>query len=193
MVTSTTENNKTNSEPSTVFENDDFVYTKNTDSNGKVTITGGGYRINSYFLENDQPIFQTITTSNPKHIKELKEGNEEQEEVDNKDFISYFLKSNTDNQFSNNVNDNNNKEMILDQFIVPAGLFYSNYQNSKPLIDAHASSPYNHEVLSEDIYAKLYELAKAPSPSIEKMKSKHTKHKRKKVATKKTRKHRVRY
>jgi hypothetical protein len=44
------------------MDNSDFVFTQSTDENGNKIIIGGGYKIDSYFLKEEQPIMTTYNT-----------------------------------------------------------------------------------------------------------------------------------
>lgn len=46
------------------MDNSDFVFTQATDENGNKVIIGGGYKINSYFLKEGNPIMTTINNEN---------------------------------------------------------------------------------------------------------------------------------
>lgn len=41
------------------MDNSDFVFTQSTDENGNKTVIGGGYKINSFFLNSGEPIMNT--------------------------------------------------------------------------------------------------------------------------------------
>jgi len=41
------------------MDNSDFVFTQSTDENGNKTIIGGGYKINSFFLNSEEPLMIT--------------------------------------------------------------------------------------------------------------------------------------
>jgi hypothetical protein len=49
-------------ETDSIFNGGEFVFTKKTDKYGKTEVVGGGYKINSIFLENDIPVLQTMNT-----------------------------------------------------------------------------------------------------------------------------------
>ncbi len=58
-----TETNTNNSEDnSEIFSENDFTFTQTTDDNGVKTIIGGGYKINSLFLQGGTSIMKTINT-----------------------------------------------------------------------------------------------------------------------------------
>jgi hypothetical protein len=51
-------------ETDSIFDGGDFVFTTRIDENGKTEVVGGGYKINSLFLQGGIPILQTINSDN---------------------------------------------------------------------------------------------------------------------------------
>ena len=45
-----------------IFEGDEFVFTQRTTEDGQKEIVGGGYKIKSFFLQNDIPVLTTFNS-----------------------------------------------------------------------------------------------------------------------------------
>jgi hypothetical protein len=52
--------NDTNELKEEIFDNDDFIFTKIIKENGKPEIIGGGYKVNSFFLQNEMSPMTTM-------------------------------------------------------------------------------------------------------------------------------------
>lgn len=70
LATGSTEDNS-NSDNDNVFNNEDFVLMRKKNEDGTEEIIGGGYKIESFFMENGKPI---LTTFNDKDGKEKQHG-----------------------------------------------------------------------------------------------------------------------
>ena len=112
-----------------IFGSDEFVFTKNHKTDGTTEIIGGGYKVNSFFLQDGIPAMTTFNNS---------------------DFIN--------SDFNNPEQTGGKVSSPFENLAVPAGLFYINQKiakNDNHLIN----NPYQkHEMLSDDIMDKLYGL-----------------------------------
>lgn len=54
---------ETEIESDSIFNGGDFVFTTKTDENGKTEVVGGGYKINSIFLQGGIPILKTLNNN----------------------------------------------------------------------------------------------------------------------------------
>ena len=98
---------KTNSNldnSSDIFSGDEFVFTKNYKPDGTSEIIGGGYKVNSFFLQDGIPAMTTFNNS---------------------DLFNPAINSEqTGGKVSN----------LFENLAVPAGLFYINQKNTKNMI-----------------------------------------------------------
>jgi len=60
MTTDSTEENLSNID---IFGGDEFVFTKNYKPDGSTEIIGGGYKVNSFFLQDEIPAMTTLNNS----------------------------------------------------------------------------------------------------------------------------------
>jgi hypothetical protein len=51
-------------ETENIFDGGDFVFTTRIDENGKTEVVGGGYKINSFFLQGGIPVLKTFNSEN---------------------------------------------------------------------------------------------------------------------------------
>jgi hypothetical protein len=114
-----------NYENEELFGGDDFVFTKlNDPETGKSTFIGGGYKVNSFFLQGGFPIMTTLNTS---------------EQTGGK----------VSSPFEN--------------LAVPAGLFFINQRIPKNELDIEKQIYHyeQHDVVSDDMIDKLFNLVDA--------------------------------
>lgn len=117
------------------MDNSEFVFTQTTDENGNKIVIGGGYKIDSFFLKEGNPI---MTTYNNQDIN---------------------------NNKNKNVSDQDGGKKISTPFenlAVPAGIFYVNQKVPK-ISNVKTNYDENHNMLPEDIYDKLLSLVQ-PRP-----------------------------
>ena len=114
-----------------LFGGNDFVFTQKEDG----TIIGGGYKINSMFLQGGIPIMSTYNHDNDKLNNE---------------------KLNKEKQEGGKVSS------PFENLAVPAGLFYVNMKfpkkNKDNLLDDHFKG---HNTISDDMMDKLYSMVEA--------------------------------
>jgi hypothetical protein len=114
----------------TIFNNEDFVLMKKKNEDGTEEIIGGGYKIQSFFMENGKPI---LTTFNDNNTELTNDGKEKQQ--------------------------GGKVSTPFENLAVPAGLFYINQRvptNKKEKEKEHYYE--NHEVISDTIMDKLFGL-----------------------------------
>jgi hypothetical protein len=137
------ENENENEEVDEVFDNNEFVFTKKDGH-----YVGGGYKLNSLFL---QKSISPMTTLNGEN--KLGGGTEN---------VSY----------------------PFEHLAVPAGLFYINQRSLNPKEGVVEHMYSKHEVLSDDIFDKLFGLVE-----VDKKKRRKTRKHTNKSGLKKTRRH----
>lgn len=121
-----TENSNEYSNTEDIFNGGEFVFTEKEGPDGTKEFIGGGYKINSFFLQSGNPIITTYNNDN---------------RLDN------------DNQTGGKVSS------PFENLAVPAGLFYVNMRIPKNNTNKDSEKHYNkHDMISDDIIDKLYEL-----------------------------------
>ena len=119
-----------------IFNNEDFVLMKQKNDDGTEEIIGGGYKINSFFMENGEPI---LTTFNEESETDL-DGKKKEQQGDK-------------GQQGGKVSS------PFENLAVPAGLFYINQRVSTNKNKKDNEHYYKkHEVISDDIMDKLFGL-----------------------------------
>ena len=122
-------NNSNLDNSSDIFSGDEFVFTKNYNPDGTSEIIGGGYKVNSFFLQDGIPAMTTFNNSDL--------------------FNPTFNSQQTGGKVSN----------LFENLAIPAGLFYINQKNTKNDNDLINNKSYQkHEMLSDNIMDKLFGL-----------------------------------
>ena len=110
------------------MDNSEFVFTQTTDENGNKIVVGGGYKIDSFFLKEGQPIMTT-----------------------------YNRDTDTNNENISHQNGGIKVSSPFENLAIPAGIFYVNQKVPKlSNVETHYNE--NHNMLPEDIYDKLLSL-----------------------------------
>jgi|LakMenEpi03Aug12_release.lakeMendotaPanAssembly.Ray.scaffolds.fasta_scaffold78767_4 hypothetical protein len=127
------------------FGKDDFVLTQSNNGDGTTQFVGGGYKVNSFFLQRGNPIMTTYNNNS-----------------------SSTHSSFTNSSFTNSSDQSGGKvSSPFENLAVPAGLFYINQRIPKNYLDEDIDTDTKHhyykqhETVSDDMIDKLFGLVDA--------------------------------
>ena len=144
MYMTTNSNLENSSDNIDIFGGDEFVFTKIQNPDGTTQIIGGGYKVNSFFLQDGIPAMTTFNDSglNDSGLNDS---------------------SLNDSGLNNNSQQSGGKvSSPFENLAVPAGLFYINQKIPKNSDLLAGDNHYKkHEMLSDDIMDKLFGLVEA--------------------------------
>lgn len=152
-----------------LFGQDEFVLTQLNNGDGTTQFVGGGYKVNSFFLQGGNPIITTYNNSSSS--------------------TGYPRTPQSSSTQSSSSDQSGGKvSSPFENLAVPAGLFYINQRITKNYLDEiDTNKKYNaytkHETVSDDMIDKLFGLVDA-----DKKRKRKTKKHIEKSKNKKTRK-----
>lgn len=137
------------------FGKDDFVLTQSNNGDGTTQFVGGGYKVNSFFLQGGNPIMTTYNNNSSTGYPRTPH--------------SSFTNSSSTNSSSTHSSDQSGGKVSspFENLAVPAGLFYINQRIPKNYLDEDIDTDTKHhyykqhETVSDDMIDKLFGLVDA--------------------------------
>jgi hypothetical protein len=147
-----------------IFGGDEFVFTKIQNPDGTTQIIGGGYKVNSFFLQDGIPAMTTFNNSGLNNSG-LNDSGLNDSGLNDSGLNDSGLNDSglNDSGLNNNSQQSGGKvSSPFENLAVPAGLFYINQKIPKNSDLLAGDNHYKkHEMLSDDIMDKLFGLVEA--------------------------------
>jgi hypothetical protein len=122
------------------MDNSEFVFTQSLDEDGNKTIISGGYKINSFFLQSDQPIMSTIT-NNDKIYEDIQDGGKKTTSLEDLAVPAglFYINQKVPKQKSNTNYENNHNILPEDIYDKLLSLVTNNNKPKKRFTKKHLS------------------------------------------------------